>query len=95
MSILTSAELEPDQPFKEDFCEGCDRCIRACPTGALIPYKIDPMRCLTYASENPGRTDFAPEIRDKERRLVVRPTPRSYVECSACMYACPVGKKSV
>lgn len=63
-----------------------------CPTGALTPYSIDPMRCLAYASENPGRTDFAPEIRDNERRLAKRPTPRSYVECSVCMYACPVGK---
>jgi len=93
MSILTSAEIEPDQPFTGDLCEGCDRCIRACPTGALTPYKIDHMKCLTYASENPGRTDFAPEIRDKERKLVNRPTPRSYVECSVCMYACPIGKK--
>ncbi|MFH2110440.1 MAG: 4Fe-4S double cluster binding domain-containing protein [Candidatus Bathyarchaeota archaeon] len=93
MAVLTSAELEPDQPFKGDFCEGCDRCIKACPTGALTPYKIDHMKCLTYASENPGRTDFAPEIREKERRLVTRPTLRSYVECSVCMYACPVGKR--
>jgi len=94
MGILTSAKLEPDQPFTGDFCEGCDKCVKACPTGALSPYKIDPMRCLAYASENPGRTDFIPEIREKERKLAKRPTPRSYVECSACMYACPVGKRA-
>jgi epoxyqueuosine reductase len=90
--ILTSAELEPDHKEAKNPCEDCDICVKACPTGALTPYKIDHMKCLTYASENPGRTDFSPEIREIERKLVRRPSPHSYVECSICMYACPVGK---
>ncbi len=53
--ILTSLDLEPDQPapFR---CGTCTRCIEACPTEALIPtglaegpaYALDSERCISY-----------------------------------------------
>ncbi len=33
--IITDAPLEPDAPFEEDPCAGCNLCLEACPTGAL------------------------------------------------------------
>ena len=45
--ILTSAKFEPDTPHK-DYCGKCTKCITACPTGALTPYKLDVKKCLSY-----------------------------------------------
>src|SRR5919109_583179 len=46
--IVTSAELEFDEPLKKS-CGGCDACIRICPTGALIePGVLDNRRCISF-----------------------------------------------
>lgn len=46
--IVTSAELEPDQPLKKT-CGSCDACMRVCPTGALIePGVLDNRRCISF-----------------------------------------------
>lgn len=37
--ILTEAELEGDPLIKEDYCAGCDACIRAC------PFSMERSRC--------------------------------------------------
>jgi epoxyqueuosine reductase len=33
--VVTTAELSPDSPLKEDVCDHCMRCIKACPVDAL------------------------------------------------------------
>lgn len=33
--IVTTADLLPDAPLKEDVCDHCMRCVEACPVGAL------------------------------------------------------------
>ena len=46
--IVTSAELEPDQPLKKT-CGSCDACMRVCPTGALVePGVLDNRRCISF-----------------------------------------------
>src|SRR5438132_1695093 len=48
--IVTSAELEPDQPLKKS-CGGCDACMRVCPTGALVePGVLDNRRCIALGN---------------------------------------------
>jgi epoxyqueuosine reductase len=46
--ILLDAQLECDRREK-DFCGTCSRCIKACPTGAIVaPYVLDARRCISY-----------------------------------------------
>ena len=33
--VVTTADLAPDVPVKEDVCDHCMRCVEACPVGAL------------------------------------------------------------
>jgi epoxyqueuosine reductase len=47
--ILLGVRLKPDEPFLQDRCGSCRRCIEACPTGCILPDRtIDSRRCLSY-----------------------------------------------
>jgi len=87
-AILTSAELEPDEPSAMDICGDCMRCVEACPTKALQPYEIDIRRCLAYAAENLGSPLVAEDVRELERKLIKRPTLNSFIECTICQDVC-------
>lgn len=54
--IVTTASFETyDMPFEDVFCGKCNRCIEACPTGALAAGTVDAKRCISYQTiENKG-----------------------------------------
>lgn len=57
--IATTLPLEPTSGGQiESHCGSCTRCIDACPTGAIEPYRVDARRCLSYLTiEHEGRIE--------------------------------------
>lgn len=46
--LITTLELAPDEPEKNR-CGTCDKCITACPTGAITsPFQLDARKCISY-----------------------------------------------
>lgn len=94
VSVLTTAELDSDEQFREDLCKECDKCLIACPTKALRPYKLTINRCMTYSAESPHSPDVEDDVRALERKLLRRPSLNSYIECTTCIDVCPIGRPS-
>jgi epoxyqueuosine reductase len=77
---LTTLELPPDEPVP-DRCGTCERCIKACPTGAITaPHRLDARRCISYLTiELKGSIplELRPLIGDR------------IFGCDDCLDACP------
>ncbi len=81
--LLLDAALEPDRPSLEEDCPPkCgDRCIKACPTGALYaPMKMNPLKCIAF------HTYYGADITPLELR---KPMGTWVYGCDACQDACP------
>jgi epoxyqueuosine reductase len=78
--VLTTLELTPDEPVP-DRCGTCQRCIKACPTGAITaPHRLDARRCISYLTiELKGSIplELRPLIGDR------------IFGCDDCLDACP------
>lgn len=63
--IVTSIKLPPDEPIKT-YCSNCNKCLNACPTGALRPDgHLDANKCISYLTiEHKGEIppDLSPKI---------------------------------
>ena len=80
--LLLDIELEPDLPFEGNRCGTCMRCVDACPTGALKPFRLDCRRCLT--TWNIERENNS----EKEIHLAISNT--GWVAgCDICQEVCP------
>lgn len=61
--LVVNYEFDYDEPIG-NFCGTCERCLTACPTGAIVePYIVDSNKCIPYLtielkSENPIPTEF-------------------------------------
>lgn len=80
--MITTIPFEPDTPI-EDRCGTCNKCVEACPTGALVQGgQIDAKRCIAYLTQT---KDFLPEeYREKIGNRLYG--------CDTCQMVCPENK---
>ena len=83
---LVNRELEPDLPTLQVACpEKCQKCLVACPTGALYaPLKMDPRKCIAFISY----------FQDGEIPRDLRTKMGTWVYgCDLCQEVCPRNRK--
>lgn len=105
-AIVTEAPFKADSRRKLDLCKNCERCVKACPSGALKADRYDVDPCFVYWSS--GFKHLTPDkfwewpryikmIRQhlKRRDLLVE-MGQTYItdvdNCIECMRVCPVGE---
>lgn len=70
-----------------DSCDACEACVRACPTGAILPdrFLIDNTRCLTCLNEAGAEQSEFPA-------WVPPSVHHTAYGCARCIDACPVNR---
>ena len=78
--IVTDLKLPPDEPLSAE-CSNCNKCLTACPTGALrADGRFDANKCISYLTiEHKGRIPLA---------LAEKIGARLF-GCDECLLACP------
>ena len=82
-TVVTDCEFDVSDAVPLDLCNGCDRCVKACPSGAITgnvwyegcdrEYMFDPEKCSNYMKNH---------FKHIGRGAV----------CGICMKVCPYGK---
>ncbi len=85
--IVTSLDLPPeDRPTPmPDRCGSCTRCLDACPTQCLEPYRMDASRCIAYLTIE-KRGEIAEELQSAIGRNVFG--------CDICQEVCPWNRRA-
>jgi epoxyqueuosine reductase len=84
--VFIDRELQTDEPFKEDRCGSCHRCIDACPVSCILPNRtIDSRRCISYHTiEN--HHEIPPDLLQAQGNWVFG--------CDICQMVCPWNRHS-
>jgi epoxyqueuosine reductase len=85
-TLIVDIPLRYDKPIA-DFCGDCNRCLRACPTNAILPGRtINAHKCISYLTiEN--RKEIPPGFAGKFQNRVFG--------CDICQDVCPWNRKSI
>lgn len=83
--ILTNLELKKT-PIKEDFepCKDCDKCIKACPYGAIKEDSFDYKKCISYLTQ-------AKDITKEDYKII----GKQLYGCDICQRVCPCNAEGV
>ncbi|WP_321279630.1 tRNA epoxyqueuosine(34) reductase QueG [Marinifilum fragile] len=79
--LFLDMELEYENPTYADFCGGCNRCVRSCPTGAITePYVVNGSKCISYYT-----IELKGEIPEEEKGKF----QNRVFGCDICQDVCP------
>ena len=83
--LITDLELEPDESAPLEICGECNKCVEACPTGAICePYVVDVRICLSRVTQSKS---FIPHsLREKLGTRIYG--------CDTCQSACPLNESA-
>ncbi len=85
--LITDLELEYNQLPEGDFCGSCNRCIEACPTGAILSNRIlDAGLCISYQTIENKKAIPGPFRGKLENR---------FFGCDICQDVCPWNRKAL
>ncbi|MCM3021561.1 tRNA epoxyqueuosine(34) reductase QueG [Priestia megaterium] len=80
--MITDIPFPPDKPI-EDGCGTCNKCVDACPTGALVTGgQLNSQRCIAFLTQTKGF--LAEELRSKLGNRLYG--------CDTCQTVCPENK---
>ena len=83
--ILTVDFDAYDTPFDASFCGRCNRCVEACPTGALTSHEVDARKCISYHTiENKG--EYPEDLKVLAENRIFG--------CDLCQKVCPWNRKA-
>lgn len=85
-TLVVDLTLDYDQPIR-DYCGTCQKCIDACPTGALIaPHVLDARRCISY---------YTVEKREESKNSQSIDLANRIFGCDICQDVCPWNSKAL
>ena len=83
--ILLDFELDFDEPFIDDLCGTCTKCIDLCPTEAIVDdYVLDSNKCISYLTIE-HREKISEEYENKLNHWIYG--------CDICQEVCPWNQK--
>jgi O-acetylhomoserine (thiol)-lyase len=80
VSVITDANIAPDEVMKKDLCLRCGACEKSCPTGA-------------FSASLTGKADSRPADMDKHKCALYHQRLKNEFRypCGVCVKICPVG----
>lgn len=78
--MTLDAQNPPGVKRVTDHCGTCTRCIDACPTEAITPYRVDARRCISYLTIE-HRSEIDPQLASRMGDWVYG--------CDVCQEVCP------
>lgn len=70
--------------FKKGNCLGCNRCVNACPGGAISEYGVDYSKCLSLITQKKQITEEEEALISKNGKIW---------GCDVCQDCCPMNRK--
>ncbi len=84
--LVLDLELDYDEPFGNNLCGSCSRCVDSCPTGAIIaPSQLDATKCISYLTI---------ETKEEIPETLIGSLSNRLIGCDICQQVCPWNNKA-